>query len=191
MDTASNLRLVVDNAGRLHAVWHQIDGSYRINYRWSDDGGQTWADTETVVDLGSTNAVQIALQADVTGGVHLVWSTGGGLYYQRWQLAMGWETAGAITAERGHAFCDRIGLDVHEGGQAHVAWHTGSNGSELLYARQQADGSWTRPRLLSNEPCRFDRVPVLVVGHDNQAHLVWIPDSGERSVYYANFRYEP
>jgi hypothetical protein len=187
-DTAMNPRFVVDANGRLHAVWLRIDEQNGIDYRWSDDGGQTWGEVETVANVAFTAVID--LQADATGGVHLIWSDEAALNYQRWQLTTGWETAVTIAAERGHSSCDNIGFDLDDSGLAHAAWHTGSQSSELFYARQQADGTWTRPRLLSGEPCRFARVPVLAVGGDNQAHLVWIPDNDEQNLYYAAFKYQ-
>jgi hypothetical protein len=187
-DLALNPRFVVDVNGRLHAVWLRVDEQNGIDYRWSDDGGQSWAEVETVANVAFTPVIN--LQADATGGVHLIWSNEATLSYQRWQLATGWETAVAITTERGYARCDNIGFDLDDSGLAHAAWHTGSQGSELIYARQQADGTWTQPRLLSGESCRFARVPVLAVGRDNQTHLVWIPDNGEQNLHYAAFKYQ-
>jgi hypothetical protein len=179
---SANPKLIVDSGGRMHAAWFRYGEPYTIEYRWSDDGGRTWAAVESLVVAATADVSPLTLKADAHGGIHLAWSAEDTLYYRRWTLAGGWEPVAVVNSDSGRAQCDNIGLDLDQDGMAHVAWHAYTG---LYYARQQAGQAWTQPRLVSGEPCTFSRVPVLAVGSAGQVHLIWSPNEPESDLYYA------
>lgn len=181
MAAAANPNLVADAGGRLHAVWFRYGEPYTIEYRWSDDGGQTWAAAESLVVAATVDVALLRLKADAGGGVHLTWSAEDALYYRRWTSTGGWEAVAVVSSDNGRAQCDNIALDLDQDGRAHLAWHTYTG---LYYARQEANQAWTQPRLVSGDPCTFSRVPVLAAGNDGQIHLVWSPHDAESDLYY-------
>lgn len=174
-------KLAVDAAGRLHAVWFNQGDPYTIEYRWSDDGGQTWADVETLSDLAG-GVPTMVLEADAAGNVHLAWSTGSEIVYRRWQPADGWQPPVTVDATDGRIDCDNIALEIHPAGLAHIAWQTYLH---INYARQQADQTWTLSSPIPAENCKFSKVPVLAIGRDNQAHLVYSLNTDAQDLYYA------
>jgi hypothetical protein len=179
-DTSMTPRLAIDTTGRLHAVYFTQDETYTIEHRWSDDGGQTWAEAESVATLAAGIPV-IALQAGADGNIHLAWSTGSEIDYRRWTPA-GWEPTVTVDAANGRPDCNNIALDIDSAGQPHIAWQTYAG---VSYAYQQADNTWAVSAPILAENCKFSRVPALAVGRDGLAHLIYSLGTDAQDLFYA------
>jgi hypothetical protein len=179
---ATDPKLVADGNGRLHAIWKGIGDSYTVEYRSSDDAGQSWSEVETLSGDSSADGPN-ALEADGAGNVHLLWAGGGTIYHRLWTAGSGWQPATTVTTGNGWPQCNNVALDVDAGGLAHVAWQTDE---QLYYARQQEDGSWSVTGRPAGGYCSFSRVPELLVGDDGQVHLVWVVEAGDvDKLFYA------
>ena len=124
----------------------------------------------------------VELLADEQGNVHLIWNSTNGIFYRRWTSAQGWEPATEITH------------DVHKDGNFDMA--TDANGlvhvviaqkrSGVRYVQQQADGTWSTPRLVTDDY----KVRAMRIAVDKQGnrHIVWSSyenDPSSNDLYYA------
>jgi hypothetical protein len=180
-DTAMTPRLAVDSNGRLHAVYFTQDDTYTIQYRWSDDGGQSWAAAESVATLAA-GVPLIALEADLAGNVHLAWSTGSEIDYRLWTPAAGWQPMTTVDAANGRPDCNNIALAIDSAGRPHIAWQTYAG---VSYAIQQADQSWAVSAPITAANCQFSRVPALALGRDGLAHFIYSLGTDDQDLFYA------
>jgi hypothetical protein len=178
-------RLAIDKAGGYHVVWIYMGDPASLEYRYSNDGGQTWQEAkrlntdQDVPSLGYGRDVE--LFADEQGNVHLIWNSTNGIFYRRWTSARGWEPAVEITREASGGNFD---LTTDAMGLAHVVFWQGGRG--IRYVQQQADSTWSAPRLVTDD--YKSGSPRIAVDQRGIRHIVWTSyeDSPNASdLYYA------
>jgi len=184
-ETAFSPRLAIDKAGGYHAVWIYKGDLVSLEYRYSNDGGQTWQEAKKLNTDQDPPSFEygrdVELLADEQGNVHLIWNSTNGIFYRRWTSAQGWERAVEIThgtsAGNFDMTTDAIGL-------AHVVFWQGGRG--MRYVQQQADNTWSAPRLVTDDDKAGS--PRIVVDQRGIRHMVWTSwenNPNASDLYYA------
>ncbi len=184
-ETAFSPRLAIDKSGGYHAVWIYKGDLVSLEYCYSNDGGQTWQEAKklnTDLDLPSFEyGRDVELLADEQGNVHLIWNSTNGIFYRRWTSAQGWEPAVEITHDTSGGNFD---MTTDAMGLAHVVFWKGGRG--IRYVQQQADGTWSDPRLVTDDY----KVRAMRIAVDKQGNrqIVWSSyenDPSSNDLYYA------
>jgi hypothetical protein len=168
------LQWAIDQFGSYHVMWVRSAGdSHLVEYCYSNDGGQTWSEAESMTDMPPQMGL-LSLMADGQGNVHAVsWTGAEGVYHKRWTPTTGWELAVRVNGEIvGGSWGDAaIGPD----GLAHIVWGNEFAGAKH-YVRQRPDGSWSQPRPITDEAVTDVR---LAIDSHGSRHFVWRgPDDG-------------
>jgi hypothetical protein len=186
--SARDLKLAITPDGRLHAIWVNFEATPFVEYRWSDDGGRSWAEAESISGAAYVDR-PIALEADRAGNLHVAWigqrvAGQWTINYRRWTPGGGWQPLSPITGPYERPGCDNIGLVVDQRGQAILAWQ----GLKPLYvARQDPLRQWHVTTVLSGPQCSWARVPEMAIGRDGVIHLVWSREGGDDDdLYYGS-----
>ena len=104
-------RMLVDEAGTLHVMWHdERDGAKELYYDYSTDGGVTWHDETAVTEDDDTTSDLFRWLLGPDGNIHLLWvdriaDNDPGIYYRR--------SVGDISSGVS-AWTDLIRLATHE-----------------------------------------------------------------------------
>jgi hypothetical protein len=122
----------------VHLLWNGRAGTHGRYHRWSENGGQTWSDTQAVVrpapqDSHGTGGLTgyPALTVDAAGALHMVTATGGGDYYYRWQDGLWSEPALLSPGLRGDGVTgedislEQPSIAINRGSELHVVFHDG------------------------------------------------------------------
>lgn len=191
-------RVVVDQAGRVHAAWHVMNsglGTYRFQIyykRWSPDSGWT-ADTMLSADLynSNLNCKYPSLAVDSSGTVHAAWCGGPDddadevIYLKSCVPTAGgnggWEetsralsTSGPSTAKN----CPTV--TATPDGRVHAAWLEG-NYASIAY-RERVDTTWLAPVTVPITHS-YKAYPAIAGGPDNRLHLIWYGREGSSGYY--------
>lgn len=176
--TVDDTRLVIDTAGVYHLVWKRQGDPYSVEYSFSSDGGQNWSKVEPLTSPEAKQVFTPRLLADAEGNVHLTWAEFGGRNFYRRRSPEGeWsEQVELNPAITGGAFYN---LAVDNEGLAHLAiqW------SDLIYIRQQPDGSWLQPQVVLKKFTNLPIVPALAIDTKGTAHFAW---ENKKDIYYAS-----
>jgi hypothetical protein len=179
-------QLVVDARGDIHAAWvslgQQSGEPFTVvhRHRYTVEGGsqQLWLDPDVLsAPENSPDALSLKLAADAQGGVHIAWSGNGGVNYRRWTLIDGWGETVTVSSESAGLDLD---LAVGADGLARVIW---SRLEGAYYAAQDANGTWSQPRLIVEVAVGLQSAerPHLVVDDQGVTHLVWVTN---KDVFY-------
>lgn len=172
--------------GSYHVVWVRQGTPFSIEYRSSNDGGQTWQEAERLTDdqnAGAGTVGPLRLIANSQGNVHLVFvSQNKGIFYRQWTPAIGWGPSVELTQGKRGSSSTSIGLTSDAKGLAHVIWH-GFDG--VFYTQQQADETWSKPRLIA-DTLNTGAGPEVAVDDKGARHFVWQVENDAVDLYYAN-----
>ncbi|MCB0210836.1 MAG: exo-alpha-sialidase [Anaerolineae bacterium] len=160
--TAYPHAFTIDSRGGYHVFWTRQGDPFSLEYRYSNDGGQTWSEQESLTSGGGDPTV---LVADTQGNVHLA-SASSQRFYHRWTPAGGWETPVDLGCCSGTA-----DMAIDSNGLPHIVWNTMDGG---LYMHEQADGEWQELPLPD-----FARI---AVDQQGRRHFVWLGEDG--GLYY-------
>ncbi len=179
LKNVSLAKMAIDSTGGYHVVWRRDGDPVSVEYRYSNDGGKNWSETERLSDEASPPNSDIWLLADGQGRVHLIWDSGNHyLHYRIWTRESGWQAMDTQTFS-GVVRYPQVSLDGND--LLHVIW---SDIYEVNYIRQQEDGSWTPPQIIADGK-RLEPEPAMGIGADGAKHLVWRIRSDEIDYYYA------
>ncbi len=154
----------IDSNDGYHVVWERRGDPFTLEYRYSNDGGQTWSEQERLAGRGTIPTV---LLADGQGNVHLALHHGGGQrFYSRWTPAGGWEGPVDFGCCSGSA-----DMAIDTNGLPHIVWSTMDGG---LYTFQSVNGEWRELPL--------DGAARIAVDQQGGRHFVWEREGG---LYYA------
>lgn len=169
-DLSTNPELVVDVGGGHHAAWAWLGDPFALQYRYSADGGLTWTEAVTLsTEADRPDGLNVRLEADRQGGVHLLWDGYDGAYYRRWTSTSGWgETMRVSDGDTRGAFSD-LALDGNS--LARAAW---GRFDGVRYTAQAADGAWSAPVIVTSREGDF---PKIAVDAQGVTHLIWLTAS--------------
>jgi hypothetical protein len=171
-------RLAIDSNGGYHAIWVDTgnDSSIAVQYRYSTDGGQTWAEAEQLYSGSADNPDEVdpLLVADRLGSVHLAWEATPIVFYRRWTPAGGWEEM--VDLSQGET-SSGVRLATTNRGLARALWN-GKSG--VWFGEQTSDGTW-KAQVVTG----YANDMALAVDENGLSHLVW---NGEDGLSYATIR---
>jgi hypothetical protein len=155
------LDLAVDSTGNVHAAWST---TISLQYRRMSSGA--WGPVEAINAAFGEPALAVAANGDV----HLVWggATGSGQgHILRTQA--GWGEPHVLDTPYYHA---RPAMVLDADGAAHVLWMSLSYDYAVLYARRDAEGSWTQAAVFAGSYA-LSR-PQLAVQPNGQVIAAWV-----------------
>ncbi|MFP4346491.1 MAG: exo-alpha-sialidase [Anaerolineales bacterium] len=174
--------LVVVGAGQGGDVWFLQGQTEALDFAFAP--ASPWSEPAPLSgDLAVAAAGGSAAVVDAEGRLHLLWSTGEGLAYARWDPANGSWSRPAPLFEGG-----REPALVAVGDRLHAVW-SGDGAGEILYSRAYtrdayAAGGWSDPQLLPSFGATGS-APALVAEGDGTLHLLYaVPLNEGRSVTY-------
>jgi hypothetical protein len=184
--TVVAIALAIDQAGGHHAVWVRQGTPHSLEYRYSNDNGQTWQEAEPLTDdqnSGGGLVWPFRLMADTQGNVHLVFvSQNKGIFYRRWQPTDGWGPSVEVTQGEESSRSTSLGLAIDSEGVPHVVWH-GFGG--VFYTQMLEDETWSKPYLVT-DTLNTGAGPDIAVNDDGVRHFVWQVEDDALDIYYAN-----
>ncbi len=182
-DLAQNAALpaaAVDRMGLVHMVWagnapgeEQLRGTERLIY-YSVWDGKAWSTPQDVI-ISPGVILAMALCADSSGSLHLMWESGSQLLYARrvrssdgeagWTDPLPLDEVGIIPGQ----FSVDIAADA--GGKLHVA--LAEEARRILYLSSEDEGeTWEQQLVFENEDHQVAE-PQLLVDHQQRLHIVW------------------
>lgn len=177
-----NLAFAIDHAGGYHVAW--IDAtdakSWGLIYRYSSDGGNTWAEPQTLSDRQSAPGLDLAMAADAQGRVHLAWDNVG-VFYRRWSPRSGWEPTIELSGGAETAAGVQLALDAKA--LPHVMWQGSVAKPDIYYVAQQPDGNWTAPRRIAHVEGADDAQLSLAVSSQGTPYFAW--QGSDQDIYFA------
>lgn len=174
--------IAVDRDNNSHIVFANNDTS---EIQYINNIGGRWS-SPTQVQRNNTSPPRdpyIALQVDGSNRLHVVYSTGGAIFYRRGAISGGtvnWETRQQISENAKSLNPD---LAVDGAGNAYVVWIDNRCGSiyNVFYRVRFADGRLSGVSAPKND-CKFQNRPQVVVTNDGKAHVVF---QREKDIWYA------
>jgi hypothetical protein len=116
----------------VHLTWDQPER----RHQWSYDGGETWSQPVTIMELGAAFGGLNVLAKDSAGTLHVISAVGDGVYHATWD-GQNWNPPEAI---------DRRFIDPHnqslaicEGNRLHVVYNDRTGETEVWYATKQVN----------------------------------------------------
>ncbi len=170
-------RFAIDSNGGFHAIWRRQGDPYSLEYRFSGDGGKTWSEQQSLTDEKSKPNGEPFLLADKKGQVHLVWSNGPNLLYRLWTPAAGWGRT-IVIKEGSRAVPADVAIDSI--GLVHLIY---DNIRNVMYTRQQTDGSWVEPFPVANDLRNVGSM-ALAVDAQNVPHFAWTIEGDALDIVY-------
>lgn len=188
--------------GRLHLLYHEVEGSRRFIYHKSSaDEGASWSEA---VQVGGTlfHSGMPSLAADALGGLHAAWHARPvsgtdklGIYYSHSSDGgASWRTPVRLSDADEERDMLYAAVAVDPDGNPHVVWNSANYdddyAGDVLYA-SSADGglTWTSVQLLSSlSGPRRCHVPVIDFTPAGEAWVVWcdgVFDDATRNVWSA------
>jgi serine/threonine protein kinase len=169
----------IDRSGGWHVAYFRLGAPLVLEYRFSDDQGQTW-NAPFAVETGAALAPQaLTMLTDTDGRLQLAWGRGGAVLYRALDAAGNWGETFEVTAGLNDNRASSIGLALGTDGLAHIVWQ----GDAVRYARQQADGSWSAPQTIA-EVIADGPGPSIAVDNAGARHIAWADPSGARDIFY-------
>jgi hypothetical protein len=176
-ETSGAPAMAVDSEGRLHAVFVQQSGpddtELGMVHRMSADGGETWSQPEVFDSVGAATHEVVS---DADGRVH--WFSSAGTYH-RWTDDHGWSNADEPNGDEGLGSA-RLAVDSE--GLAVAVFAGDADGVYL--AKQEEDGTFGSPRLVSGTSGTDHEAVVVAVGDDGTIHLVALTASDDKTLTY-------
>ena len=125
----------------------------------------------SIYDLGQSVATQ-DIQADGTNAVHLVWTSGGVLYYGR---IVNNAITGKVEIGRGiSTIYWRPYVSVRpDGSSVHVAWTTGGYGNKLMHSWKDS-GGWHTETALTVTSTQQASQATCAADMDGQVHVMFV-----------------
>lgn len=120
----------------VHLTWDQPER----RHQWSFDGGETWSQPITIMELGAAFGGLNVLDKDSAGTLHVISAVGDGVYHATWD-GQSWNPPELIDGR----FIDphNQSLAICEGNRLHVVYNDRTGETEVWYATKQVNA----PRL--------------------------------------------
>lgn len=139
---AGGLTVLVDANGNPHLLWHR-GASYAIGilHQWSQDGGQTWSDTEFYLPPKGGGVTGLdAWQVDSQGVLDVIVSANtdgkSNLFYVKWKDGR-WSRREMIARS-----AEQPSAVLTNGNTLHLVWWSGNN---VFYSRRDIDAPYAPP----------------------------------------------
>jgi len=171
--------IAIDSRNTLHVVWmDKTPGNYDIFYTRRPDGSTNWSGK---IRLSWTPGVSLspAISMDSENLIHVVWCDSTPpdweIYYVRsTNRGWTWSVFQQITWNYGDSLIPALAIDSDD--TIHVVWHDRMLGIEKVYYKKSSNRgkTWNPARRLtwiSNDQYAWH--PAIVVGKDNNVHVVW------------------
>jgi len=177
----TDAQFIIDSAGNYHAVWGRQGNIWSIEYRYSNDAGETWQTQQQLSAPDAKFASREAVTADPNGSLHLVWTETGKMVYRKWTAENGWQEPEEFgTGGVGiHLVADRQNRPA-------VVW---IKGCQVLYAAQVGENAWSPTRVLNPgaSPSLCANEATIEIDANGKQHIAWVSpgNNGEWDVFYA------
>ena len=197
--------LVLDRAGNAFATWNGAHDGVPGIFSAQRPAGGTWEPEAKITDGMDPWALwSPAVAIDDEGSLHAIWADtrdgASGLYAAGRTSDSGWETSVQVSdLGAGNRINPTIAVDGQ--GNAFAAWQhfygcaggavTGDEAitGDIEFARQAAGAGWERPvRVSADIGSSHASPPVIAVGRDGAAYLVWEEEIANRYVLFSSFR---
>ncbi|MDH5186755.1 MAG: hypothetical protein OEW70_06790, partial [candidate division WOR-3 bacterium] len=179
--------IVVDQAGRIHVVWHTTSPSYSIWYKRFNPGTGWSNDTIISSDVPYTYNRYPSIALDSTGNIHVVWASGTTttvIYYVYYKMCVPSGTgndAWAPSVMLSNALTTSVkytpDVAATPNGNIHAVWNERSATPNSYYAayREMIGGVWqAQINLDSSATSTYQKYYVNVAGsRDNNVHITW------------------
>lgn len=182
------LDLIADALGGFIAVWHRIDGDYRVGVATRDAGdAAVWSAPTNPVTTETDQTGPPAVASDPSGNLLLAWrqrvaappvECPGCFYNQLWSIAKpvggGWGSAQVASGgDIGVDSSEQPQIAFDSAGEATAAWIDNDGGNELVRSNSRsAAGTWGTPQTTHTSADDASRVK-LAVDAQNSATLIW------------------
>jgi hypothetical protein len=191
--------LVLDRAGNAFAMWNGAHNGVPGIFSAQHPAGGTWEPEARITDGMDQWALwSPAVAADGEGNLHAIWAesraSNTDLYSAAWRTGSG---SGPRVRMSGHGAGSRINPTIAMDGQgnAFAAWQRfygcagGDITGDIEFARQPAGAGWEHPvRVSADIGSSNVSPPVIGVGHDGAAYLVWEEQIDGRYLLFSSFR---
>jgi hypothetical protein len=192
-DTSGNSRqpsVTVDNGGNLHVVWSDDAALNNEIYYTTKPSGGDWS-TPINISNNPSYSYYPLIVADKEDNVHVVWRdqdvfNGDTDIYYTVKANLGhWPRPANISNNTGNS--DYPAITVNNENTLHIAWSDYTTGNwETQHSSKSADGIWSTPDNVSNEP-GSSRYPAIAVDGENTPHVMWMNwISDVNAIYYAS-----
>lgn len=167
--------------GAAHVVWVDlVTDTPRLRYRYRSAAG--WGEGPTNIAEGRWSDLRPQVQADLTGGVHVVWadtSLLGDRYdvYYMWAMSPhDWSVPTVLSyAQSGDSLAPSIGIDSAD--RLQVVWSRFNAGTASVWRRRGRETSWAAADLIVATAERTAD-PVVAVDERDVVHVAFVTADG-------------
>ena len=191
--------LVLDRTGNAFATWNGVHDGVPGIFSARRPAGEAWEPEAKITDgIDQWALWSPATAIDDQGSLHAIWADvrdgASGLYAAVRTAGSGWEASVQVSdLVAGNRINPTIAVDGQ--GNVYAAWQHfygcagGAVTGDIEFAQQHAGASWERPVKVSADiGSSHASPPVIAVGHDGAAYLVWEEEIANRYVLFSSFR---